>query len=76
MYFLCKFLYRVITPIMLHSIINVITEESPSSTMLSDFVLLYGIVSPATAVFLSGVEFRKPLAVVSVYITLLRLQIY
>ncbi|GFY74091.1 integral membrane protein GPR155 [Trichonephila inaurata madagascariensis] len=52
----------VVTPIVMHTITSVLTDGTPSSKMLSDFALLYGIVSPATSIFLSGQEFRKPLA--------------
>ncbi|GFU36996.1 integral membrane protein GPR155 [Nephila pilipes] len=54
-----------VTPIVMHTITSVLTDGSPSSKKLSDFALLYGIVSPATAIFLSGQEFRKPLAAMS-----------
>ncbi|GIY32339.1 integral membrane protein GPR155 [Caerostris darwini] len=54
-----------ITPIVMHTITRVLTDDSKSSKMLSDFALLYGIVSPATSIFLSGQEFRKPLAAMS-----------
>ncbi|GFT38860.1 integral membrane protein GPR155 [Trichonephila clavipes] len=52
----------VFTPIVMHTITSVLTDGTPSSKTLSDFALLYGIVSPATSIFLSGQEFRKPLA--------------
>lgn len=63
-------LKMVLTPILLHSILKVLTEESTSSKLLSDFALLYGIVSPAMTVFQSGLEFRKSLAVMSVALIL------
>ena len=50
---------------MLHAILRALTEESKSTKLLTDFALLYGIVSPATAVFMTGGEFRKAQAVVS-----------
>ncbi|CAL1263203.1 unnamed protein product [Larinioides sclopetarius] len=54
-----------ITPIVMHTITSFLTDGSGSSKMLSDFALLYGIVSPATSIFLVGQEFRKPLAAMS-----------
>ncbi|KAF8795036.1 Integral membrane protein GPR155 like protein [Argiope bruennichi] len=54
-----------ITPIVMHTITSFLTDGSKSSKMLSDFALLYGIVSPATSIFLVGQEFRKPLAAMS-----------
>ncbi|GBM41966.1 hypothetical protein AVEN_3592-1 [Araneus ventricosus] len=49
----------------MHTITSFLADGSGSSKMLSDFALLYGIVSPATSIFLVGQEFRKPLAAMS-----------
>ncbi|XP_071039312.1 lysosomal cholesterol signaling protein isoform X1 [Parasteatoda tepidariorum] len=54
-----------LTPIILHTFIKLLVGDSVAARPLSDFGLLYGIVSPATAIFLSGQEFRKPLASMS-----------
>ncbi|XP_035207234.1 integral membrane protein GPR155-like, partial [Stegodyphus dumicola] len=52
----------IVTPLVLHIMVRAVTTHCNSSLFLSDFALLYGILPPSTAVFLSGLEFRKPLA--------------
>ncbi|KAG8189220.1 hypothetical protein JTE90_013752 [Oedothorax gibbosus] len=54
-----------ITPIVTHTLTRLLTNGSESSKDLSDFAVLYGILSPATGIFLSGQEFRKPIAAMS-----------
>ncbi|XP_054714472.1 integral membrane protein GPR155-like [Uloborus diversus] len=60
----------LLTPLLMHVTVKILTPKLKEFKVLTDFSLLYGIISPATIVFQIGQEYRKLLPAMSVALIL------